>query len=148
MCFALPFCSVLSDDQKNELCSSLSFSLVFLAVLHCLPSKLRDTPNQNCFLRTMKGSGFATLSSFVFIKRLLYITLGGQARDLRCVAPYTISARWCEEVAVFAVTCIKSFVQVQMSEIVLDEYLSYQLSFFLKSHLVYGLRLIEAAVDT
>jgi len=64
------------------------------------------------------------------------------------VAPYTISARWCEEVAVFAVTCIKSFVQVQMSEIVLDEYLSYQLSFFLKSHLVYGLRLIEAAVDT
>ena len=48
----------------------------------------------------------------------------------------------------FAVTCIKSFVQVQMSEIVLDEYLSYQLSFFLKSHLVYGLRLIEAAVDT
>jgi hypothetical protein len=43
---------------------------------------------------------------------------------------------------VFAVTCVKTFVYVHVSEIVLDEYLSYQLRFFLKSYLVFGLRLI------
>ena len=126
MCFALLFRSVLSDDQKNDLCSFPSLSFVFLAVLHCLPSKLRDTPILNCFLRTIKGSGFVTLSSFVFVKRLLYVTLGGLAReqvgDLRCVALYAIRARWCEEAALFSVTCINMVAYVQVSEVMLDEY--------------------------